>query len=75
MTPEQHRLSAIVAALSRHKPASRELIAARENFLAAKVEQHALAVAAHTPNLRPEQRQVIAAILRPILSDGMAASA
>jgi len=41
MTPEQRRLQAIVAALSRHSPNSRELLKARQDYLASQVEAHA----------------------------------
>jgi hypothetical protein len=76
LTPEQLRLRAIVGALSRYNPNSRELLLARQDYLASQVEHHALEVAAQTPTLRPEQRARIAAILRTILSsDELAASA
>ena len=75
MTPEQRRLQAIVAALSRHSPNSRELLKARQDYLASQVEAHAIQVVAHIFNLRPDQRARIAAILRSVVNDESAAAA
>lgn len=76
MTPKQRKIQARVAALTRFQPGSPELAEARQEYVAANVEEHAREVARQFPNLTPAQRGRIAGMLRPIVSDdGMAASA
>lgn len=54
-----------IASLSRSRqPDDPELVAARRNLKALRLEEHVLKVVAEAPPLTPEQRDRIAAILR-----------
>ena len=61
-----------VASLSRNRPSTDpELIDARRSLKATRLEEYVARVVAEAPPLTPEQRDRIAALLRP--SDGAAA--
>ena len=56
-----------VASLSRSRSANDpELIEARQNLKALKLEEHVAKIVAEAPPLTPEQADKIAALLRPV---------
>lgn len=61
--PQQHRQK--VAVLSRHHPASPELVDARRDLAAAKLADYIQRTVSSAPPLTDEQRNRIVSLLRP----------
>jgi hypothetical protein len=68
VTTEVVRRRNAVALIARHHPDSPDLVTARRDLAAAKLEAYVQRVVSEAPPLTSEQRDRLAALLRPIPS-------